>query len=488
MTGGSDAKVPLEDHHVRIAGLEAALSARDALIAELKEQLAQSIKQNAQLLEKLNQNSSNSHQPPSSDGPGAESRGVRPKKSSKKPKRQRGGQKGHRGHHRKLIDPELVDSFVDLYPEVCLGCAAPLQPQLDPNARRYQQVDLCDHRPHVTEWRCHEIKCGRCGARTRAAHDRNIIPSLAFGPSLTGVVALLTGVYHLSRRQSQRLLHELFGIQISLGALSAMEHRTSRALKSAYTEAKKEVEHAAVKHSDATAWLRCGVLRSLWTLASATATVYAIFMDGRRETVRPFFGAQEGILVSDRASVFTFWKMSYRQVCWSHLMRKFISFSERDGPKGGAFGRELLDYTALVFEYWHGYRDGILTRDELETWLQPVQWHFERTLKAAAGSGIEEISGSCLDILAHREALWTFVTHEGVEPTNNHAELELRPFVLWRKRCFGSRSDRGDRFAERVMTIARTARKQGKSVLQFINNSVTAYIGDQTPPQLIGTA
>jgi transposase len=38
-------------------------------------------------------------------------------------------------------------------------------------------------------------------------------------------------------------------------------------------------------------------------------------------------------------------------------LRRFISFSERDGP-AGAIGRKLLDYTALVFEYWHGYKDG----------------------------------------------------------------------------------------------------------------------------------
>ena len=152
-------------------------------------------------------------------------------------------------------------------------------------------------------------------------------------------------MYHLSRRQSQRLLQELFGIHISLGALSAIERRASEALESAYDEAKYELEHAAVKHSDATTWLRAGVLTSLWTLACASATVYAVFADGCRETIRPFFGARKGVLVSDRASVFTFWAMASRQICWAHLIRKFIAFSERDGPTG-TFGRELLDCAA----------------------------------------------------------------------------------------------------------------------------------------------
>ena len=215
-----------------------------------------------------------------------------------------------------------------------------------------------------------------------------------------------------------------------------------------------------------------------------SATVYRIFADGCRETIRPFFGSLRGVLVSDRASVFGFWSMSSRQICWAHLLRKFIAFSERDGP-AGRFGRRLLEYTALVFEYWHGYREGVLTRDELEIWLQPVRREFEAELDRGARMDIERFSGACADIAAHRDALWTFVTEEGVEPTNNHAERELRAFVLWRKRCFGTQSDRGERFAERVMTVAHTARKQGKAVLDFVVRSVAAYTDGTAPPQLI---
>jgi hypothetical protein len=50
----------------------------------------------------------------------------------------------------------------------------------------------------------------------------NTIPRSAFGPHLTAVVVLLTGAYHLSRRKAQRLLHELFAISVSLGAVSSM--------------------------------------------------------------------------------------------------------------------------------------------------------------------------------------------------------------------------------------------------------------------------
>jgi transposase len=139
----------------------------------------------------------------------------------------------------------------------------------------------------------------------------------------------------------------------------------------------------------------------------------------------------------------------------------------------------------LLLEYWHGFKDGQLTRQELQFWMRPVQRDLEHTLERGAAADIERLSGSCADILAHREALWTFVEHDGVEPTNNHAELELRDFVLWRKRSFGSHSERGERFAERVMTAVRTARKQGKDVLDFLVCTVTAHVRGATLPRLL---
>jgi transposase len=469
----------------RIAALEAVIAERDAKLAELVELVAKLSGQIEKLTEQLGQNSKNSHRPPSSDGPGSGLRSGSSGQHRPGSGRKRGGQKGHRGSHRELLPAANVDHFVDLFPEVCLGCARPLQKAVDAAACRHQQLDLRDHRPHLTEYRRHELQCGHCGTWTRAAFVRGQIPGSAFGPCLTAVVGMLTGAYHLSRRSTQKLLLELFGISISLGAISGMEARASEALKSAYAEAEAEVQYAGVKHTDATSWTRAGKLMSLWTLASGAATVYRIFADGCRETIRPLFGPKKGILVSDRASVFMFWSMALRQVCLAHLIRKFVAFSERAGP-AGARGRELLDYTMLVFEYWHAYKDGIFTRQELEFWLRPVQRGLEKALERGEKANIERLSGSCADILMHRDALWTFVTQEGVPPTNNHAELELRAFVMWRKRSFGSQSERNERFAERMMTVVHTARKQGKTVLDFLVRTITAHVDGTTAPQLLG--
>ena len=463
-----------EDLNQRIADLEKALAERDALNAELVAKIEE-------LTEKLGSNSGNSHRPPSSDGPGAQSRGERrPKK--KKSKRKRGGQKGRRGAHRVLLPAERVDEFVDLFAPACEGCAVALPRTPDPDARRYQLLEWVG-RPHVTEWRRHEVACECYGHRTRAAYDADLIPASPFGPRLIAVVASLTGVYHLSRRRTQLLLREVFEIELSVGAISKMEERASEALKAAYEEACRDVEQAPVKHADGTTWLRAGITMSLWTLATMMTTVYRVFDNGCRKTIRPLFGKLVGILVSDRATVFGFWAMKMRQVCWAHLLRKFVAFSQRDGP-AGVLGRELLTYAALVFDYWRGLKDGALSRDEFVTWMRPLRRAFEGALERASSAGIERMSGSCADMLAHRDALWTFVDREGVDPTNNHAERELRPAVLWRKRSFGCQSDRGLRFVERVMTVAHTARKRGLDVVDFIARSVTAHLAGKPAPAL----
>ncbi|KAF0170080.1 MAG: transposase [Caulobacteraceae bacterium] len=475
------------DAERRIAELEAELAAKDAIIAEqavriavLEQQVAVLTEQVARLSELLGQSSRNSHKPPSSDGPAArEERNQNKKKSS----RGRGGQPGHQGNRRHLLPPAEVDQFVELFPPQCKNCWEPLPQVPDESPRRYQHTELPPVKPHTTEYRRHAVKCPGCGYRTRAAYDEATIPASPFGPRLMALMALLTGVYHLSRRRAATLLDDVLGVRVSIGALSAVEARVSEAVKPAVAEAWVRVEGAEVKHTDGTGWLQAGASLSLWTLATTAATVFKVVKTGSTELLRPLYGALRGVLVSDRATALNFWAMRRRQVCWAHLLRKFVSFSERGGP-AGAFGRELLDYAGLIFTYWHHYKDRKLSRAEFRAWMAPVQEQFEAALGRAAQADIARLSGSCANILEHREALWTFVERDDVEPTNNHAERELRAFVLWRKRSFGTQSERGNLFAERVMSVAHTARKQHKNVLAFLTACCTAQRDRAPPPSL----
>lgn len=460
----------------RIEELEAQLRERDARIAELERQVAA-------LMERLGQNSSNSHLPPSSDSPDERRKRSEHKKWKSRSKKKRGAQRGHQGAHRELLPPDKVNKFVDLYPPECENCWQPLPRVADPAPKRYQQTELPPVEPETTEWRRHAVTCACCGYRTRAAYDNDVIPSSSFGPRLMAIIALITGVYHLSRRRAVGLLSDLLGVELSLGALSQVEARVSGAVKPAVDEAWEKVGRAEVKHTDGTSWSQAGAAMALWTIATAAATVFKTLTDSAKETLIPLYGELEGILVSDRAKALGFWAMERRQVCWAHLLRKFIAFSERAGP-AAAFGRQLLDYTGLMFEYWHDYKAGKLTRETFVAWMAPVRTQVEALLAQAVAADIAGLSGSCADILAHKAALFTFVDRDGVEPTNNHAEREIRAFVLWRKRSFGSQSTRGSIFAESLMTVAHTARKQQKNVLAFLTECCRAHAEGSSAPSL----
>ncbi len=460
----------MDPRDVRIAELEAALAARDAQIAELTQMVLA-------LKEQLSRNSGNSNRPPSSDSPSqrAERRGKA------KSERKRGGQPGHSGSTRALLPQEEVDKFVDLFPPQCESCWEALPRTPDPEAQRFQTTELPPVKPHTTEYRCHAVVCPSCHYKTWGPVDQ--VPASPFGPRLSSTVALVTGVYHLGRRATVSLLADFFRVKVSLGAVSSIEARVSEAVKPAVNEAWKKVEQAAVKHTDGTSWFQGGVMRSLWTIATAVATVFKIVANGKTATLEPLFGERRGILVSDRATALGFWAMEQRQVCWAHLLRKLISFSERGG-RAAAFGRELLNYLAIMFAYWGDLKAGKLSRDQFRELMVPLRKHVEAALERAVAAKLPQVSGSCEDILQHRAALWTFVDREDVEPTNNHAERELRAFVLWRKRSFGTQSERGNLFAERLMTVAHTARKQKRNVLAFLTASCTAARQGTAAPSL----
>ena len=463
----------------QVADQAAKLVAKDAEIADLKSRLDELTKLVLALKEQLDRNSSNSGKPPSSDSP--DQRADRRGKGKTGGKR--GGQPGHSGSKRELVPPEQVSEFKNLFPPECENCWAALPQTPDPSAQRFQTIELPQPKAHVIEWLQHCVACPGCNHKTWASTES--IPASPFGPRLSSVTALLTGVFHVSRRAAVNLLSDVLGVEISLGAVSAVEARVSEAVKPAVDEAWAKVEQAAVKHTDGTSWFQAGLLLSLWTIATKMATVFKILANGKADTLAPLFGRKLGILVSDRATALNFWAMELRQICWAHLLRKGISFSERTG-RAGAFGRELLDYIAIMFAYWDDLKAGKLSRDQFREHMVPLRKQVEAVLERAVAAKLAHVSGSCADILAHRAALWTFVDRDDVEPTNNHAEQQLRAFVLWRKRSFGTQSERGNLFAERLMTVAHTARKQNKNVLEFLTACCSAARNGTPPPSLFG--
>ncbi|MCP4447600.1 MAG: transposase [Myxococcales bacterium] len=176
--------------------------------------------------------------------------------------------------------------------------------------------------------------------------------------------------------------------------------------------------------------------------------------------------------------------MFYRQICWSRLLRTSTAFSERDGPVG-EIGKELFECCELVFHYWREHRADNLADADHKIWISSIQQSTKPCLQRAMNANLKYVSGSCENLLAHWDAMWTFVENTAVYPTNNHAERELRRLVLRRKRSFGSQSERGDRFVERIPTVTQTVRKKAGVTLGFLQQSFRAHIGATPAPSLL---
>ena len=156
--------------------------------------------------------------------------------------------------------------------------------------------------------------------------------------------------------------------------------------------------------------------------------------------------------------------------------------------RGGAsaeLGEALLAQAHQMFTWWHRVREGTLQRSTFRSYMSPLRREVERLLEAGSRGGVPKTAGTCQDILQRREALWTFVQVDGVEPTNNTAERSIRPGVLWRKGSFGTQSEEGSRVVESMITVVSTLKQQQRNVLEYLTEACDAALWGDAAPSLL---
>ena len=191
-----------------------------------------------------------------------------------------------------------------------------------------------------------------------------------------------------------------------------------------------------------------------------------------------------GLVGSDRGTMDKWLPADRRQVCWAHLKRDFQKLVDW-GPASRPTGQQLLAIEAQVFAPWHRFRRGELDRRTLLNDLAPSQATMWQVLVTGSDGPTGKAAGGCSELRPLWPALWTFAQVEGVEPTNNIAERALRPAVLWRNGSFGTHSEGGSRFAERMLTVTATCRQQGRSLFAFLVAAITAAQQGGTHPSLL---
>jgi transposase len=166
------------------------------------------------------------------------------------------------------------------------------------------------------------------------------------------------------------------------------------------------------------------------------------------------------------------------------LLRDFEAIRGRGGASE-ELGDALLAQAHQMFTWWHRVREGTLARSTFRSYMTPLRREVERLLEAGSQCGVAKTEGTCREILKRREALWTFVPVEGVEPTNNTAERSIRPGVQWRKGSFGTQSEAGSCYVERMMTVVATLKQQKRHVLAYLVAAHEAALRGEIAPSLL---
>jgi transposase len=433
----------------------------------------------SELEARLAQNSQNSSKPPSSDPPSAP---PRPPKT--KTGRRKGGQKGHKRHQRELVALDAVDEIKEWRPLACEKCALPLRPQdQSGQLRRHQIWEVPPVKAVVVEHQFYQAECPSCGHLTRAKADRDL-PKGAFGAHLTSLVATLHGRYRLSMREIVILAQVLWQLPLSLGSVAAMCGEASSALAEGYCEATSKIAESENCHIDETGWKTAGKRRWLWVAFSRAVVVFHLSLSRGSAVIQKLVGsAYRGIIHSDRLRSYRGLALERHQLCWAHLLRNLKGLRQRAGP-GEVWATTTLEWVKQLFEVWQRYRQGAISWEELGRQMEPVRAGFKSQLEAGCEVADPKVQSFSVNLLEVESCMWLFVEHLGLEPTNNNAERALRGAVIWRKTCFGTQSEAGERFVERVLTVEATCRKQGRSFVEYLKASLEMKWAGQSSPAL----
>ena len=420
----------------------------------------------------------NSSLPPSTQHPHA--RPARPGRDGVKKKR--GGQRGHQKHQRELIPSEQCNEVIPLLPDACRRCGSPLAGS-DAQPIRHQVWELPEIKPIVTEYQQHRLECPCCGITTCAMLPTGV-PTGQSGPRLVAFTGLLMGHFRQSKRRASLFLQDLLKMPCCQSLTVKMQNQVALALQVPYEQLQQELgrqnqlfmDESPTKQANQKAWL--------WTAVAPMFAVFAIFSSRKGDALPKLLGhAFTGIINCDRAKMY--WQAKRLQWCWAHLKRDFQALIDHPDKQVQRLGHDLMRQVKLMFQYWKRYRNGEINWETFRRYMRPVRRNIDSLLLRGKCSGNKQLVGMCSELHKHRNWLWTFVDVQGIEPTNNTAERALRPAVIYRKLSFGTQSESGSRFLERMLTVSETCRLQNRSAYDYLVTAVTAHFSKQTPPTLL---
>ncbi len=420
-------------------------------IKELEEELNQ-------LKARMNKNSTNSNKPPSCDNP------YKPRPRKKNNKGRSGAKVGHQGHKQKLIKPTKT---ISLFPDKC-QCGSE---QFENNRPFYthQEIELPEIQMKVRHFILHEGNCVDCGKTVKATLPPE--HRTGYGPRLSSLIGDIAGIQGNSRTTIQEFCRSVLKFDISLGAIQKVIDRISEAIMPHYQAIADVARKSDISGIDETPWKKNGILMYLWTMVNSKVAFFKIHKERSKKAFLALIEDWKGILISDGYNVYQKW-VNLRQTCLAHLIRHAKGLSEHPKRDIRQFGENILLKLQQLCSMAKDKPDEKEWNDFYVGFIDLLFDNCTRYYKDEAGQFARRL-------LKEIDSLWVFLEVAGVEPTNNATERCLRFGVLWRKRTQGTRSEKGNRWVERILTLRQTAGLRTMSCFDILVDAMNAYFKEQ---------
>ncbi|MCX7180900.1 MAG: IS66 family transposase [Proteobacteria bacterium] len=422
----------------RIGVLEAENAALKAENAALREQLGQPPK-----------TPSNSSKPPST----ANKANGDGKKNAPKAK-------VHPGAHRPL-HPNPT-SRRDFALDRCPNCQADVTGVAQAAVQTYDRIEIPEIKPDVTRVTLYGGACPCCAAKFKAQAPAGLEPGSPFGPNLRAFALYLRYDHAISFERLERLMLDLFGLEISEGALANLLATAKPAFDRQAALFRARLLSGTILQSDETGARVNKKGWWLWVFHYGDTAYFVLRPSRGKKVVAEFLGdVRPDYWVSDRLAAQAGWAAKEQQVCLAHLLR-YIKYAIDCGDD--AFGPSLK--TLLKWAIRMAHRRSELAAATLVTYHSKLQSKLDKLLEieptTQAGRKLQRIIKKC------RQSLFVFVTNPDIPPTNNGSEQALRPCATFRKvtNCF--RSEWGANLYAGVRSVIETARRRGIGILNAI--------------------
>jgi len=388
------------------------------------------------------------------------------KSDPKKPGRKKG-----EGHFSFRKTPEVIhDTKTEPLP-VCPECFGPVR---DLRQHEHLQTDLPPPQPVTTCFITYSGYCPHCNKRVKSRHSEQASTAsgaagVSIGPHARALAAELHHGMGVPFAKIARLFWSAFGLSLTPGALCQGGSRMANLAEPIYNEMQVALRSCCSVHADETGW-RVGALSSwLWTFTSQKITVYHVEKGRGHETVLRVLGKDfAGVLVADCFLAYDDRSLSawLQQKCYAHLLKDLSALSKEKIGMAARFSRDV----AAVLRDAMDLRGDKASLAEVEylARVENLQVRLDALISQRRRFSDADNRRLARRLRKQRSRLFTFLTHDGVDATNNRAERSLRPAVIVRKTGGCNKTAAGARVHEIMTSIIVTARQQGVNPVTYL--------------------